>query len=227
MNNAISRRAALAGIASVAAAVPAVAIPATSAVAGFTPDRSAWDAAMAAFQRAEAEADAFEVVFMPIHDRCKAEIELQLPHKLLPRHLHIGKLCPSTADWQYISRCRHYVEEWDASKIVVDDTVRERYNEHIAICRGAIRADEERKAGIAAIERKHGYAEAEQKMETLGDARYETEWALMDLPAPDLPALRWKLEKLLEIENSSTAPWSSEAVGQTVADIQRLMAGRA
>ena len=50
----------------------------------------------------------------------------------------------------------------------------------------------------------------------------DAEAALMDLPAPDLAALRWKLDQTLRIDGDSTPCWSAEYVRQTVADFRRL-----
>lgn len=47
---------------------------------------------------------------------------------------------------------------------------------------------------------------------------------LMAMPAPHHRALRWKLEKLLEVETDHSTPsWAWHYVKQTAADIQRLL----
>lgn len=226
MTNAVSRRAVMAGVASIAAAMPVAAMPVANAVVGFTPNRSAWNAAMDAFRKAEVEADATEAVFMPLHDTVRAEIAA-LPHKPLPSDPYVGGRGVTTENRAYVDLARRRIEEWDAGKVRLEQHVREDYEQHIAACRKIVGVDDERKAEIAAIEQQHGYREAEERCEALGEVRYEAEWALMELPAPDLPALRWKLEKLLEVHNGSCAGWSEEAIAQTVADMQRLMAGTA
>ena len=45
----------------------------------------------------------------------------------------------------------------------------------------------------------------------------------METPAPDLSALRIKLEKLLAIDNGSTDAWSEDYVRQTIKDMRRLL----
>lgn len=45
---------------------------------------------------------------------------------------------------------------------------------------------------------------------------------LMDMPAPDLAALRWKLEQLHEGDGGMPA-WTAEYIAQTYADVARLM----
>ncbi|MDE2560618.1 MAG: hypothetical protein KGL48_00085 [Sphingomonadales bacterium] len=57
------------------------------------------------------------------------------------------------------------------------------------------------------------------------DAAHELLCALMDMPAPDKRALRWKLDYLLggPAGQGSTMSWSREFVAQTVADIERFL----
>lgn len=54
-----------------------------------------------------------------------------------------------------------------------------------------------------------------------GDAR----WDLIRMPAPDLPALRWKLDYILEGSNGSIDPWALSSLSQLKIDMQRLMQG--
>lgn len=46
---------------------------------------------------------------------------------------------------------------------------------------------------------------------------------LMDTPAPDFAALRFKLDHLLEDDNGSLNPWTDSYVAQTRRDIARLL----
>lgn len=55
------------------------------------------------------------------------------------------------------------------------------------------------------------------------DAYSDARWNLIHMPAPDLGALRWKLEYLLEGSNGSIDPWELTALEQTMRDIRRLM----
>lgn len=49
---------------------------------------------------------------------------------------------------------------------------------------------------------------------------------VMDTPAPDLPALRWKLGEVFpQGEGGSTPSWSADYVAQTLRDIDRLLGG--
>jgi hypothetical protein len=101
--------------------------------------------------------------------------------------------------------------------------------DHYQLCQEAAAAADERDTAIKAIRARFGMDEAEEKWSALGDAHCDAEWALMRTPAPDTPALLFKLEKLLEVEpGESTASWSASAVEQTMADARRLLAsGRA
>lgn len=54
----------------------------------------------------------------------------------------------------------------------------------------------------------------------------ELEDRLMSTPSPNPSALRWKLGKLLEIEEDRMTPsWSAKYVEQTLRDIARLLGG--
>ena len=96
--------------------------------------------------------------------------------------------------------------------------------EHYALCQEVAAAADERDAQIKAISDRLGYDEAEERWAALGEAACDAEWAVMNTPAPDLPELLWKLEKLLEVETDGcTASWASHAVEQTMADARRLL----
>jgi hypothetical protein len=179
---------------------------------------------MLAHQQAQAAASASDLVFLPLHDRCRAEIDA-LPPKELPADPYLGRGSGvTTANRHVVSIARRRVEDWDAGKAHVEDYIRKEFEAHIADCRAVVMADEERKAEIAAIQQRHGYGPAEERWEALTDAAVEAEWALMDMPAPDTDALLWKLEKLLEADESGTDCWSAEAVAQTVSDMRCLLA---
>ena len=69
-------------------------------------------------------------------------------------------------------------------------------------------------------------ADIASEMSTMsGDALAAAESALMELPAPNLAALRWKLDHILEPDSGSdeTPGWSMGYVRQTIADYRRLL----
>lgn len=60
--------------------------------------------------------------------------------------------------------------------------------------------------------------------ERLSEAYCAEMGALMALPAPDLPALKWKLDHIIEPGSSGSTPsWSRDYVLQTTSDYQRLL----
>lgn len=77
-----------------------------------------------------------------------------------------------------------------------------------------------------ALEKEHGYRALqgiEETADRLCNEACAAEDALMETPAPDLSALRIKLEKLLAIDNGSTDAWSEDYVRQTIKDMRRLL----
>lgn len=65
--------------------------------------------------------------------------------------------------------------------------------------------------------------EQEVQYDDLTDTMVEAESVLVNTPAPNLSALRWKLEHLLESDGVATSPWSPDYTKQTMADIRRLL----
>ncbi|MBY6015125.1 hypothetical protein KUV75_09465 [Qipengyuania gaetbuli] len=77
-----------------------------------------------------------------------------------------------------------------------------------------------------ALEQMHGYRmprSVEETADRLCNEACAAEDALMEMPAPDLAALRFKLEKLLAADDGSTDGWSADYVRQTQEDIRRLL----
>lgn len=60
----------------------------------------------------------------------------------------------------------------------------------------------------------------------LCDTETATWRKMLDTPAPDLPALRIKLEQLLKVDGGvkATNAWDADEVRQTIADVARLLA---
>jgi len=71
--------------------------------------------------------------------------------------------------------------------------------------------------------------EIEAEIERLSTELSDAQSSLMGMEAPDLAALRWKLDHVLEIEcpddvdGGSTPCWSAHYVAQTVSDYRRLL----
>lgn len=68
----------------------------------------------------------------------------------------------------------------------------------------------------------HDYSVVADEVDRRGDAVADALGEVMDTPAPDLAALRWKLDQLRE-PDGGLAPWMSGMVNQTFADIERLL----
>lgn len=64
----------------------------------------------------------------------------------------------------------------------------------------------------------------EHEFDRLSAIAGDAENALIRMPAPDLAALKWKLDKLLSDDGDGyISPWSADYLSQTRADIARLM----
>jgi hypothetical protein len=63
----------------------------------------------------------------------------------------------------------------------------------------------------------------DEKADELCDIESDARWALMAMPAPDRPALLWKLEYLFQGSNGTLDPYTLESVAQTVEDMRRLL----
>lgn len=85
------------------------------------------------------------------------------------------------------------------------------------------------KAWIDAVSAIESHTRDEDIPRDLCDAQSATWRGMLDTPAPDLASLRFKLERLLQIEPAvdATNTWDGAEVHQTLADIARLMAGPA
>lgn len=64
---------------------------------------------------------------------------------------------------------------------------------------------------------------AGDECERHGDAVSDALTALMDTPAPDLAALRWKLDQFRDEKDGSLQPYTASFTDQTYADMARLM----
>lgn len=199
-------------------ATPALAmLAAVPAFAAVTPDTSAWDAAMRAFLAAEAASNAYLPGFRVLLTEYSRQTD-RIPHVVVG---YRGPTEISTVDhWQV----RH------SRKMLADVAEGRAHLENFADVQESFRLDkllveaaDERQAQLDAIRDRLGYDEADEKADELGDREHDARWALMNMPAPTLPALLWKLEYLLTSDESGCASWSNEAMAQTVADMRRLL----
>lgn len=63
----------------------------------------------------------------------------------------------------------------------------------------------------------------EAKADTLCDIESDARWQLIRMPAPDRPALLWKLEYLFQGSHGALDPYNIESLAQTIADCRRLL----
>lgn len=225
MNAALSRRALLSALTATAAIGP-IAVPAAASIR--SGDRTAWDRAFRAYEQAKAEDGAYSVIFDPLYDRCLAAVEA-VPHVELRPDPYSGLHQPvSTDNFDFVHRAHRLVTDVASGKCHLETERYPSLGEHWQLCQEVAAAADERDATVAATRARFGMDEAEEKWEALGEAAYETEWAVMDIPAPDLPALRWKLEKLLRTDpDGSVSCWSAKVIAVTMADVRRLLVGEA
>lgn len=66
--------------------------------------------------------------------------------------------------------------------------------------------------------------EADPDDDDAGFAFVDAEARLLNLPAPDNAALRWKLDRVLEAHpETGLKPWAASHLRQTIADYRRLL----
>jgi hypothetical protein len=194
------------------AAVPAAIC--APAIAG-TPTATAWDAAMAHYIAAKQAYEQNWAVFSPICDRHSAELPDPYTVDLT------GHNIPDRRKLLHMDDLDQWEREIRANIGVHHPTDRETllYLKMKAVDRvRAYRAERER------INRKYRYEQLSAENERLCDVFADAERALMNMPAPHLQALRWKLDQVIVIENGEMTSWTTQWVAQTQRDIQRLLA---
>lgn len=212
-----TRRAALGAL---LAAPAVVALGASAAMASLPADRAEWDRAFAAYEAAKAEDDAFNAIYERLDARCSEALEA-VAHITVGPDPYSGRNQPvTTADQRAVMEARSLVKGVNAGKIKLD--LIPSLQEHLAFSRELAGAADRRDAEVDAIRARFGMDEAEAKWEALGERVSDAKWELMALPAPDGPALLWKLNVLLE-EHAVT--WAPKAIAPTMADAHRLLRG--
>ncbi|CAH0496622.1 hypothetical protein [Novosphingobium sp. CECT 9465] len=63
----------------------------------------------------------------------------------------------------------------------------------------------------------------DHEADRLCDIENDIRWELIGMPAPDRPALLWKLEYLFQGSSGSLDPYNIELLAQTLADCRRLL----
>lgn len=204
------------------AAAVALALP-VGASATIAVDRSAWEQAKRHLEALEIEDTQFSAEYEKAWEACTKECK-QVPHVILEPSKHTGRWHVSTADDWYVRRCRSDVAALDAGKMHFDPLAELR--EHERQMRALVDAADARDAVIRSIRDRYGMDDLDDRSDDLGDRMAAAQSAIMDLPAPDLPALRWKLDHLTEEardEGGSMACYGHEYVAQALRDVARLM----
>lgn len=200
-----SRRQILAGL----AAAPALALPVAAGAALATTERVAWDRLIAAHRSAEAVSEHYDAtVYRP------ADLRVE---RIAPRPEMTFEV-PDRSGYSpvYVLRANN-LDEWDDN---ISPQVRNAAAEEKAKWRAYKEA--RKAAGLDAIE---------DESERLGDLAYAARWAAINTPAPDLTALRWKLDQLFgqgaRDEDDESPAWAPRIVNDLMSDVHRLLpAGR-
>lgn len=200
-----------------AASVSTVALAAPATAAAVTQERSAWNAAMDAHLRACAEDAAFDPVYKAISGAWEAgRPSMDMIHwqeiTFVDRD-HTARMVDLKKEW------RTFLDgegKWWSAK---NPEARK------AEYRAALDSIQAFRDAEAHHDRESGMDAAEERWEALGHEVGRTRDALMDMPAPDLSALRWKLAQLRD-DDGSLAGWSADFVHQTFLDVDRLMPAR-
>lgn len=199
------------------------AIPATAALAAIpvasanTVDRSQWEAAKAALDKIETADAAFTPGWWEAWQKCKAE-SATIPHTTIPGTGHSGKRGYSTDDNFEIRIAQREIADLDAGRMRLDDLPGLR--EHYDMKRRFVAAAEDRDQKIQSI--RYDIDRLDDRAEELGQQIADARDLLMKMPAPDLQALRWKLEQLRE-DDGDVIPWAADYVEQCFVDVARLM----
>lgn len=196
-----------------AAAVTAV-VTTAPAMASATTSRTAWAAAMAAHERAVAEDAAFDPHYWEVYrawETGKPSMDTIHWHEFrFVDRAHTARMIDLEKQWQdFLSGEGNW---WNAR----DPEARKAQYRRALDSVQAFRDAEERHDRVS------GMNDAEERWSALAEEVGRTRAALMDMPAPDLSALRWKLAHLRD-DDGDLAGWSAGFVRQTFVDIDRLM----
>lgn len=165
MQEQLNRRTAILAIggATAVAAVPVAAIASSPSV-----DRSAWARALAAYEQAKADDEAYNSVYEALSDQCQQE-EQAIPHVVFRPDPDTGHQQPiTTADQLYVRRAKRLVNDVKAGKIRLETVQYPSLNEHWQLSQEVAAAAEKREAKVAAVRARFGMEQAEEKWEALG-----------------------------------------------------------
>lgn len=155
--------------------------------------------------------------------KCEAETD-RVPHVVTSSDKGVPMSTYSTTDRHRVQRCRYDVKALDEGRMRFDplpDLIEREKN-----MRALVAADDERQVKIQAIRDRYDMDTLDEQSDELGNSICEREREVMNTPAPDLAALRWKLDYITEeakAEDGCLPTYTNEFVGQMLADIAALM----
>lgn len=182
--------------------------------------QAAWDAAMRVFREAQEASDSF----MPTLDSIHARWLIEQP-------------AVDMIDWHQL----HTATTWTRDKVEtahnldVEETWQHFLNgerrwwwsknpaQRKAMFRAALDSVLAFRERYEQARIETGIDDACDTCDALSDKLCDAQSELMDTPAPSLAALRWKLEKLLELSGDHTTSWSIKFAEQTMEDMKRLL----
>ena len=208
----LSRRETLVGIA-LCGATAAIPVTGASMAKGMQqPDRSAWDRAMANYERAVAASDAYDAEYEHIAAAHLSAIEA-VPHVTMPNPDRGRTL--TTANRHDVAMARSSCRNLRYVEVCAYDGVKEN--------QAFVDAADKRDAVIAQIDRRFNWDAVNEHYDALSSAIGDTETVLLDMPAPDADALLWKVERLYR---PGEGMWTEGVEDQTHADLSRFLSTR-
>lgn len=177
-------------------------------------DRAQWDAALARYNQTKADCEAYDAVWHAIHEQFTAT---------KPSLDSIDwREFPGVCDRDRFARTEDVDRRWQAflageGKTWWGDAESIKARHRAALDSiVAYRVALERHDGVI------GMSAAADHSEKLTDLHSEADEAVMNLPAPDLAALRWKIERFRDNDGDLDC-WTDKFVAQTYADLARLI----
>lgn len=93
---------------------------------------------------------------------------------------------------------------------------------HLQLCRDVAEAADKRDQQVQSIRDSYNMDALDDRAEEIGNRLADAAETLMAMPAPDLAALRWKIDYLTD-GNQRWDGWDGDYAKATLADIIRLM----
>ena len=195
------------------ASAAVLAIPSAAAIAIPT-DRTAWNATLAAFNEANAASEAFDSHYWRTYEAFKAGLTgmdgIDWGAFPFSDKNHIARHIDLDTSWRdYLAGEGKWW--WSGNP----ERTKQKY-------RAALDSVQAFRDAEAKHERDSGFAAADDRYNELVERITDAAATLMAMPAPDLAALRWKLDYLTN-GGTEFQVWSMDFAAQAFADIARLL----